>query len=87
MKNIEAYLDIDALDKGTAFADGDVIQVLEIPANTLVLNAGAEVMSAFTSTDCTFDLGITAGDDIIDGLILHLQALVPQVLMVRPTLL
>ena len=67
MRNIEAYLDIDALvAAGGSFADGDVFQVLEIPANTLVLNAGAEVMSAFTSS-CTLDMDFAAGDDIIDG--------------------
>jgi len=67
MRNIEAYLDIDALvAAGGSFSDGDVFQVLEIPANTLVLNAGAEVMKAFTSS-CTLDMDFAAGDDIIDG--------------------
>ena len=67
MRNIEAYLDIDALvAAGGSFADGDIFQVLEIPANTLVLNAGAEVMKAFTSS-CTLDLDFDGGDDIVDG--------------------
>ena len=67
MRNIEAYLDIDALvAAGGSFSDGDVFQVLEIPANTLVINAGAEVMKAFTSS-CTLDMDFAAGDDIIDG--------------------
>ena len=67
MRNIEAYLDIDALvAAGGSFSDGDIFQVLEIPANTLVLNAGAEVMKAFTSS-CTLDMDFAAGDDIIDG--------------------
>ena len=67
MRNIEAYLDIDALvAAGGSFADGDIFQVLEIPANTLVLNAGAEVMKAFTSS-CTLDMDFAGGDDIIDG--------------------
>jgi len=67
MRNIEAYLDIDALvAKGNSFSDGDIFQVLEIPANTLVINAGAEVMKAFTSS-CTLDMDFAAGDDIIDG--------------------
>ena len=67
MRNIEAYLDIDALvAMGNSFSDGDIFQVLEIPANTLVLNAGAEVMKAFTSS-CTLDMDFAAGDDIIDG--------------------
>ena len=67
MRNIEAYLDIDALvAAGGSFSDGDVFQVLEIPANTLVLNAGAEVMKAFTGS-CTLDMDFAGGDDIIDG--------------------
>ena len=67
MRNIEAYLDIDALvAAGGSFSDGDIFQVLEIPANTLVLNAGAEVMKAFTGS-CTLDMVFAAGDDIIDG--------------------
>jgi len=67
MRNIEAYLDIDALvAAGGSFSDGDIFQVLEIPANTLVLNAGAEVMKAFTGS-CTLDMDFAEGDDIIDG--------------------
>ena len=67
MRNIEAYLDIDDLvAAGGSFADGDIFQVLEIPANTLVINAGAEVMKAFTSS-CTLDMDFAGGDDIIDG--------------------
>ena len=67
MRNIEAYLDIDALvAAGGSFSDGDIFQVLEIPANTLVLNAGAEVMKAFTGS-CTLDMDFAGGDDIIDG--------------------
>mgnify|MGYP006246167625 CR=1 FL=1 len=67
MRNIEAYLDIDALvAAGGSFSDGDVFQVLEIPANTFVLNAGAEVMKAFTGS-CTLDMDFAGGDDIIDG--------------------
>ena len=66
-RNIEAYLDIDALvAAGGSFSDGDIFQVLEIPANTLVINAGAEVMKAFTSS-CTLDMDFAGGDDIIDG--------------------
>jgi hypothetical protein len=67
MRNIEAYLDIDALvAAGGSYSAGDVFQVLEIPANTLVLNSGAEVMKAFTSS-CTLDLDFAGGDDIVDG--------------------
>jgi hypothetical protein len=67
MRNVQAYLDIDALvAAGYSGSDGDIFQLLEIPAGTLVLNAGAEVEKAFTSS-CTLDMDFAAGDDIIDG--------------------
>jgi hypothetical protein len=67
MYNVEAYLDIDDLvAKGYSGANGDIFQLLEIPAGVLVINAGAEVMKAFTSS-CTLDMDFAAGDDIIDG--------------------
>ena len=66
-QTIQEYLDIDALiAAGNSLANGDVFQMLEIPAGCLVLNAGAEVMKAFTSS-CTLDMDFAAGDDIIDG--------------------
>ncbi len=66
-QTIQQYLDIDALiAAGNTIANGDVFQMLEIPAGCLVLNAGAEVMKAFTSS-CTLDMDFGEGDDIIDG--------------------
>ena len=67
MRMIQAYLDIDALvSEGYSGSDGDIFQLLEIPAGTLVLFAGAEVEKAFTGS-CTLDMDFAAGDDIIDG--------------------
>ena len=67
MYNVEAYLDVAALiTAGNTVSDGDIFQLLEIPAGTLVLNAGAEVMTAFTAS-VTADVDFAAGDDIIDG--------------------
>ena len=67
MYNVEAYLDVAALiTAGNTIADGDVFQLLEIPAGTLILNAGAEVMTAFTSS-VTADIDFGGGDDIVDG--------------------
>ena len=67
MRMMQAYLDIDALvAEGYSGANGDIFQLLEIPAGTLVLFAGAEVEKAFTSS-CTLDMDFAAGDDIIDG--------------------
>ena len=66
-QTIQEYLDIDALiAAGNTIANGDVFQMLEILAGCLVLNAGAEVMKAFTSS-CTLDMDFGGGDDIIDG--------------------
>ena len=67
MRMIQAYLDIDALvAAGYSGTDGDIFQLIEIPAGTLVLFAGAEVEKAFTGS-CTLDMDFAAGDDIIDG--------------------
>ncbi len=67
MYNVEAYLDIDDMvAKGYSGADGDIFQLLEIPAGVLILNAGAEVMKAFNAS-VTADIDFAAGDDIIDG--------------------
>ena len=67
MRMVQAYLDIDALvAEGYSGADGDIFQLLEIPAGCLVLFAGAEVEKAFTGS-CTLDMDFAACDDIIDG--------------------
>tara|TARA_Y100000766_G_C18900298_1_gene603071 strand:- start:2193 stop:2717 length:525 start_codon:yes stop_codon:yes gene_type:complete len=64
---IQATLDIDDMvAKGYSGADGDIFQLLEIPAGVLVINAGAEVMKAF-NTSVTADIDFAAGDDIVDG--------------------
>ena len=64
---IQATLDIDDMvAKGYSGADGDIFQLLEVPAGVLVINAGAEVMKAFNSS-VTADIDFAAGDDIIDG--------------------
>ena len=64
----EARLDIAKMvEDGYSNADGDIFQLLEIPANTLVLFAGAEVETAFNFTSPTVDIDFAAGDDIVDG--------------------
>lgn len=61
-----------ATAKGSALAAADVIEVLQVPAQTLVLWAGIEKTSASTgtSTDLTLDLGITGvdADAFVDGI-------------------
>lgn len=60
-----------ATAKGSALAVGDVIESLRVPANHVVLAAFAKKTAAMTgtSTDLTFDIGITGGDvDVyVDG--------------------
>lgn len=63
---VEAELDFAAAvtEKGSALAQGDVVQVLDVPADTIVLlvTAMAAEEHAGTSTDLTLDFGITGGD-------------------------
>ena len=53
--------------KGSALAAADVFQVIDVPANTMVHGAVAEVITAVNSTVCTLDIDIDEGDDFIDG--------------------
>ena len=67
VRTIEAILDIDAMvTAGYSGADGDIFQLLEVPAESVVVAAGAEIMKPFTSS-CTADIDFAGGDDIIDG--------------------
>ena len=67
VRTIEAILDIDAMvAAGYSGANGDIFQLLEIPAGSVMLTAGAEIMKSFTAS-CTCDIDFAAGDDIIDG--------------------
>ena len=54
--------------KGSALAAADVLEVLNIPAETLILNAGYEVTATITG-DVTLDVGVTGvdADNFIDG--------------------
>lgn len=61
-----------ATKKGSALAATDVIQALYVPAGSLVLFAGVQVVEEMTgtSTDATIDLGatsITDADKWVDG--------------------
>ena len=66
MRMIESILDISKITDYSC-TNGDIFQLLEIPAGTLVLFAGAEVLTAFNGTSPTVDIDFAAGDDIIDG--------------------
>ena len=60
-----------ATAKGSALAAADVIEVIDVPAGTMVLNAGLQVTAVATgeSNDNTLDLGITGvdADCFVDG--------------------
>jgi len=60
-----------ATAKGSALAAADVIEAIDVPANTVVLNAGLEVTVAAggESNDNTLDVGITGvdADCFVDG--------------------
>ena len=60
-----------ATAKGSALAAADVIEAISVPANTLILNAGLEVVTVAggESNDTTVDLGVTTTepDIFIDG--------------------
>ncbi len=63
---VEAILDISKIANYTC-VNGDVFQLLEIPAGTFIVAAGAEVLTAFNGTTPTVDIDFAAGDDIVDG--------------------
>ena len=65
---VENTIDISAINGDSGAAQNDVLQVLDIPAETIVMEAGIEVLTAL-SANVTLDLGITGGDvDIfVDG--------------------
>jgi hypothetical protein len=63
---VEEILDISKISNYTC-TNGDVFEVLEIPAGTFIVAAGAEVLTAFNGTTPTVDVDFAAGDDIVDG--------------------
>lgn len=68
VRAFQATLDIERLIRaGNTIANGDIFQLLVVPANTLVLFGGAEVIKAFDGTTPTVDIDVAGGDDIIDG--------------------
>jgi hypothetical protein len=74
VRTVEAILDIDAMiAAGATIADGDIFQLLEIPAESVVVAAGAEIMKSFTGS-CTCNIDFGGGDDIIDGAALDAAA-------------
>jgi hypothetical protein len=53
----------------SAFATGDTLQIMDVPAKTVIVGAGAEVLAAFT-TGTVLNIGLDADtndDNIVDG--------------------
>lgn len=53
-----------AAAKGSALAASDTIEAIRVPANTAIVDVWAQKVTAMTgsSTDVTFDIGLTGGD-------------------------
>ena len=58
---VENTIDVSAVNGDSGAAQNDVLRVIDLPAETLVMEAGIEVLTALTSS-VTMDLGITGGD-------------------------
>ena len=58
---IENTIDVSAINGDAGAAQNDVLRTLDIPAETLIMEAGIEVVTALSSS-VTLDLGITGGD-------------------------
>ena len=58
----------DAVDN-TDLSQGDIVQMLDIPADTMILGGCIETLEASGNGQITFDLGFTGGDVdcLIDG--------------------
>ncbi len=60
-----------ATAKGSALAAADIIEAITVPAGTMVLNAGLQVVTVATgeSADVALDLGVTGvdADNFVDG--------------------
>jgi hypothetical protein len=68
---VENTIDISAINSSSGTADGDIVQALDIPAETLIMDAGVEVITALSSS-ATIDLGVTGSapndpDRYVDG--------------------
>ena len=58
---VENTIDISAINGDSGTARGDVLQVIDLVAETLVMEAGIEVITALSGS-VKLDLGITGGD-------------------------
>ena len=55
---VENTIDVSAINGDSGTADGDVLQCIDVPAETLVMAAGVEVLTACSSS-VVIDIGTT----------------------------
>ena len=58
---VENTIDVSAVNGDSGAAQNYVLQAMDIPAETVIMEAGIEVITACSSS-VTLDLGITGGD-------------------------
>jgi hypothetical protein len=70
---VENTIDVSAINGDTGTAENDVLKCIDVPAETLVIGAGLEVLTACSSS-VVIDIGITGStvgfsdaDAFIDG--------------------
>jgi len=70
---VENIINIAAINSDAGTANGDILQALDLPAETLVMAAGVEVLTACSSS-VVIDIGTTGGsagfldpDAFVDG--------------------
>ena len=65
---VENTIDIAAINGDSGAAQNDVLRALDIPAETLIMEAGVEVITALSGS-ATIDLGVTGADPdrYVDG--------------------
>ena len=55
---VENTIDVSAVNSDAGVADADVLKAIDVPAETVVMGAGLEILTACSSS-VTLDLGIT----------------------------
>ena len=65
---VENTIDVSAINGDSGAAQNDVLRALDIPAETLIMEAGVEVITALSGS-ATIDLGVTGADPdrYVDG--------------------
>ena len=66
---VENVLDIGKINADAGVGAADVIRMIDVPAESVVIYAGFEVLTALTGTSPDIDFGITGGDvdEWVDG--------------------